>query len=99
MNTIKATSNDKIIFTSLKPMSELNLSIPVLLYDSQNQPHLGMLYEMGIIIMDTGFVKADMFIGWHYVPVFNPDWAGCMEELGADFQQVLNENMHRLYEE
>lgn len=72
--TIKATANDQVIFTSLKPMESLNLSVPVLLYDSFMQPVSGVLFDGEHVIIDGRPVKSSTFIGWHYVPKFAPEW-------------------------
>jgi hypothetical protein len=71
---LKATSNDRVIFTSLKPMSEVNLSIPVLFYDSYRAPYLGIFFDARQVICDGAVYDSKQFIGWHYVPKFRPGW-------------------------
>lgn len=71
---LKATSNDRVIFTSLKPMSEINLSIPVLFYDENRDPYIGIFFDDGHVICDGVVYGSKEFIGWHYAPKFEPDW-------------------------
>ena len=71
---LKATSNDRVIFTSLKPMSEVNLSIPVLFYDENRQPYLGIFFDSGHVICDGVVYGSKKFIGWQHTPKFEPDW-------------------------
>lgn len=73
-NIIKATSNDLVTFTSLKPMSEVNLSIPVLFYDENRQPYLGIFFDAEHVICDGVVMRSARFIGWHHVPKFEPEW-------------------------
>ena len=73
-NIIKATSNDRVIFTSLKPMSEVSLSIPVLFYDERGDAITGIFFDAENIICDGVAIPSSEFIGWHYIPKFNPDW-------------------------
>lgn len=70
---LKATSNDEIVFTSLKPMSELKGNDPVLLYDSSFNPVLGMLFNTDKVFTISGILDGSMFVGWQYVPKFKPD--------------------------
>lgn len=65
---LKATSNDRVIFTSLKPMSEVNLSIPVLFYDANRNPYLGIFFDAGHVICDGVIYGSEEFIGWQHVP-------------------------------
>lgn len=71
---IKATSNDRIIFTSLKPMSEINLCVPVLFYDANRQPYLGTFSDAEFVICDGVIYGSEEFIGWHHVPDFKSYW-------------------------
>ena len=72
---LKATSNDLVIFTSLKPMSEAaNLSIPVLFYDENRQSYLGIFFDAGHVVIDGVVLRSERFIGWQHAPKFKPDW-------------------------
>ena len=70
---LKATSSDRVIFTSLKPMSEVNLSIPVLFYDDYRNPYLGIFFDARHVICDGDVYDSMKFIGWHHAPKFEPD--------------------------
>lgn len=65
---LKATSNDRVIFTSLKPMSDVNLSIPVMFYDANRQPYLGIFFDTGHVVIDGVVLRSEQFVGWHHVP-------------------------------
>lgn len=65
---LKATSNDRVIFTSLKPMSEINLCVPVLFYDANGQPYLGIFFDADHVICDGVVYGSKKFIGWRHVP-------------------------------
>lgn len=71
---IKATSNDLVIFTSLKPMSDVNLSIPVMFYDANRQPYLGIFFDADHVVIDGVVLRSVQFIGWHHAPKFKPEW-------------------------
>lgn len=71
---LKATANDSIILTSLKPMSEINLSIPVIFYDRYRNPFFGIFFDAGHVICDGVVMGAKKFIGWHHAPKFQPEW-------------------------
>lgn len=70
---LKATSNDEVVFTSLKPMSELKGNDPVLLYDSSFNPMIGIPFSSDKVFTISGILDASMFIGWQHVPKFKPD--------------------------
>lgn len=74
---LKATSNDRVIFTSLKPMSKINLSIPVLFYDENRNPYLGIFFDAGHVICDGVVYGSKKFIGWHHAP--GVDLLSCAE--------------------
>lgn len=65
---LKATANDSIILTSLKPMSEINLSIPVIFYDRYRNPFFGIFFDAGHVICDGVVMDTKKFIGWHHAP-------------------------------
>lgn len=73
---LKATSNDRVIFTSLKPMSEVNLSIQVLFYDENRQSYLGIFFDAGHVVIDGVVLRSERFIGWQHAPKFKPEWIG-----------------------
>lgn len=73
-STIKATANDQVIFTSLKPMESLSLGEPVLLYDRFMQPDVGIRFGGDHIIVGGGAVDASLFVGWKEIPKFVPEW-------------------------
>lgn len=74
MKELKATSNDSVILTSLKPMESLNLSIPVLLYDQYCNPVVGIFFDSCHVICDGVVMHYEKFIGWHFIPKFIPEW-------------------------
>lgn len=65
---LKATSNDEVVFTSLKPMSDVNLSIPVLFYDENRNPYLGIFFDADHVVIDGAVLRSAQFIGWQHVP-------------------------------
>jgi hypothetical protein len=72
---LKATSNDRVIFTSLKPMSEAPTSIQVLFYDANGNGFIGATVDANYVMCGGGGVfSAGQFVGWHYVPKFRPGW-------------------------
>lgn len=73
--TIKATANDEVVFTSLKPMELLNLSVPVLIYDKFMRPDMGIFFDSKTMIVNGGKVDINNYIGWQHVPMFKPEWA------------------------
>ena len=99
---LKATSNDSIIFTSLKPMSEVNLSIPVLFYDENRQPYLGIFFDAGHVICDGVVYGSKKFIGWHHVPgvdflYFTEEEINAGKEMAkavAEYDDMNKEIMH-----
>jgi hypothetical protein len=70
---LKATLNDRVIFTSLKPMSEIDLSIPVLFYDANGNGFIGIPFDDNHVICDGAVLSAGQFVGWHYVPKFESE--------------------------
>lgn len=71
---VKATSSDQVIYTSLKPMSSLSLSVPVLFYDANGNAYLGTHYDTNHVICDGVVYGSKKFIGWCRVPKFKPEW-------------------------
>ena len=99
---LKATSNDRVIFTSLKPMSKVNLSIPVLFYDENRNPYLGIFFDAELVICDGVIYGSEEFIGWHHVPgvdflFFTEEEINAGKEMAkavAEYEDMNKEIMH-----
>ena len=70
----KAAATDEVILTSLRPMSELCRSVPVILFDASFSMTHGVFFSFDCIVTDTGIFHGDDFIGWRDVPKFRPGW-------------------------
>ena len=73
---IKCTAYDRVTFTSLRPIGELDKSIPVLLYDKYLTPIVGIYFDEFNIIIDGKILHNKTFIGWQYLPLFKPNFIG-----------------------
>ncbi|MCP5244851.1 MAG: hypothetical protein H6937_02325 [Burkholderiales bacterium] len=71
---VKAAATDELILTSLRPMSELCQSVPVMLFDANFIMTLGIFFSNDKIVTDNGIFHCDDFIGWRDLPKFRPGW-------------------------
>lgn len=71
---VDAAAYDSVVFTSLRPMDDLNRSVPVLLYDANFECVVGILFSHDCIVTDRQLLHSNDFIGWRDIPKFAPGW-------------------------